>query len=310
MILVCGAGAIGSFIAYSLKKSDKEVELISRGKRLEEIKKHGLKVKNRITGKTDCVKIDTYEKYDLSKAYDFIFVVVPNDKVHSVIDDIPQEMDFKNIVFIGNNVQPELTEKKFKNKFGNNKKVMFGFINIMASINGETDLYFSSYKAGIHITDMGNNESIKEIFNSTSIKPVFEKDMTGFLKTHGAFVLPLSYLCYAFKGKLKNISADRNIMDELVMSMEEGFDILERNGFKINPKIYKTVVQKYKFLLKIFGKIIFNTSLGDIMITEHSQRCMKEILYMDNVFGKMIDNSGHKFEFWDKIRNMWDRKNG
>ena len=43
MILVCGAGAIGSFIAYSLKKSDKEVELISRGKRLEEIKKHGLK---------------------------------------------------------------------------------------------------------------------------------------------------------------------------------------------------------------------------------------------------------------------------
>lgn len=42
--------------------------------------------------------------------------------VHSVIDDIPQEMDFKNIVFIGNNVQPELTEKKFKNKFGNNKK--------------------------------------------------------------------------------------------------------------------------------------------------------------------------------------------
>lgn len=33
MILVCGAGAIGSFIAYSLKKSDKEVELISRGKK-------------------------------------------------------------------------------------------------------------------------------------------------------------------------------------------------------------------------------------------------------------------------------------
>ena len=74
MILVCGAGAIGSFIAYSLKKSGREVEIISKGKRLDEIKKHGLKVKNRITGKMDCIKINTYEKYDLSKTYDFIFV--------------------------------------------------------------------------------------------------------------------------------------------------------------------------------------------------------------------------------------------
>jgi len=82
-ILIFGAGVVGSIYALRFAQSGLDVTLLARGKRLEALKKDGLRYNNNGTIKSMSTK--TIEKLEDDDIYDFIFVPVRYDQAESAL---------------------------------------------------------------------------------------------------------------------------------------------------------------------------------------------------------------------------------
>ena len=70
-ILIFGAGVVGSIYALRFAQSGLDVTLLARGKRLESLKKDGLRYND--DGVINHISIKTIEKLEDNDIYDFIF---------------------------------------------------------------------------------------------------------------------------------------------------------------------------------------------------------------------------------------------
>ena len=103
-ILVYGAGVLGCNLARNLFRVGKNVTLLARGKRAEEIKKNGLRIKDKFSLRTSVSHIPVVTELAPDAQYDVIFVVLRYTQLDSALDTLRANLT-KNIAFVGNNVQ-------------------------------------------------------------------------------------------------------------------------------------------------------------------------------------------------------------
>ncbi|WP_238533376.1 ketopantoate reductase family protein [Paenibacillus terrae] len=101
-LLIFGAGVIGSVYALRLAQSGLDVTILARGKRLEALKRDGLKYNdNRSIKQISSIK--TIEKLDNDDIYDFIFVPVRYDQAESALSALKHNRS-KTIVTLTNTI--------------------------------------------------------------------------------------------------------------------------------------------------------------------------------------------------------------
>jgi len=79
--LIYGAGVIGSIFAYTLKSGGIDTSILARGKRLADIKKHGLIIQDDIFNKEYKTDINVIEKLEKDDYYDIILVIMQRQQV-------------------------------------------------------------------------------------------------------------------------------------------------------------------------------------------------------------------------------------
>ena len=84
-ILVYGAGNIGSLYAALLKKSGQDVSILARGKRLAEIREHGIELENAVSGTRTTARLSAVERLDPQDDYDLVLVILPKNHVSEVL---------------------------------------------------------------------------------------------------------------------------------------------------------------------------------------------------------------------------------
>ena len=120
-ILVYGAGVLGSNLASNLCKAKKDVTILARGKWAENIKKNGLKVKNKMGFGTKTCRMPVMTSLEPDDIYDVIFVALRYTQLDDIIH-ILRSNGTKNIVFVGNNVRARYYRDQLPDK-----NVMFSF---------------------------------------------------------------------------------------------------------------------------------------------------------------------------------------
>ena len=103
-ILVYGAGVLGCNLARNLFHAGKDVTLLARGNWAEEIRKNGLRIKDKFSPRTSVSRIPVVTELAPDAMYDVIFVVLRYTQLDSALDTLRANRT-KNIVFVGNNVQ-------------------------------------------------------------------------------------------------------------------------------------------------------------------------------------------------------------
>ena len=103
-ILVYGAGVLGCNLARNLFRAGKDVTLLARGNWAEEIRKNGLRIKDKFSPRTSVSRIPVVTELAPDAQYDVIFVVLRYTQLDSALDTLRANQT-KNIVFVGNNVQ-------------------------------------------------------------------------------------------------------------------------------------------------------------------------------------------------------------
>ena len=103
-ILVYGAGVLGCNLARNLLRAGKNVTLLARGNWAAEIKRNGLRIKDKFSLRPSVSRIPVVTELAPDAMYDVIFVVLRYTQLESVLDTLRANRT-KNIVFVGNNVQ-------------------------------------------------------------------------------------------------------------------------------------------------------------------------------------------------------------
>ena len=294
-ILVYGAGVLGCNLARNLFRAGKDVTLLARGKWAEEIRKNGLRIKDKFSPRTSVSRIPVVTELKPAEIYDVIFVVLRYTQLDSALDTLRANQT-KNIVFVGNNVRASALAASLPEK-----NVLFAFA--LSAGHRESDRVVSIDLKKITIGQLpgaaSNAGLIGEIFSGTKYKVVYEPNMEDYLLCHAAFVMPAAFACYKTDGNLKKLKGDTAYLERLIDANIEGYRAIRNAGHAILPKADADFEsEKYRKNCLRFFKLMCATSLGKLCASDHAMNATDEMSALNRDIKKFFDENGAAYPVW------------
>ena len=294
-ILVYGAGVLGCNLARNLFRAGKDVTLLARGKWAEEIRKNGLRIKDKFSPRTSVSRIPVVTELKPAEIYDVIFVVLRYTQLDSALDTL-QANQTKNIVFVGNNVRARALAASLSEK-----NVLFAFA--LSAGHRESDRVVSIDLKKITIGQLpgaaSNAGLIGEIFGGTKYKVAYEPNMEDYLLCHAAFVMPAAFACYKTDGNLKKLKGDTAYLERLIDANIEGYRAIRNAGHAILPKADADFEsEKYRKNCLRFFKLMCATSLGKLCASDHAMNATDEMSALNRDIKKFFDENGAAYPVW------------
>ena len=285
-ILVIGAGVIGSNLAADLFASGRNVTILARGEWADTLEKNGLLIDPIFSPRKKKYRIRVIQELQKEDIYDVIFVVMRCTQLESVIPVLTDNSS-KNIVFVGNNLSPEVLVEKLPGK-----NVLFGFS--MAAGHREKDRVASISLHKITIGQLknvrSNEQLIREIFAGTKVKATYQPNMGDYLLCHAAFVTPVAFACYYTDGDLKRIKKNKAYLNQIIDANIEGYSAIENAGHEILPDPDKNYhSRRYRRMCYTVYKIMCATVIGKICASDHALNATEEMSALNEGLKKFFE---------------------
>lgn len=297
-ILVFGAGVLGCNLARNLFRAGKDVALLARGNQAEEIKKNGLRIKDKFSPRVSVSHIPIVTELKPEDPYDVIFVVMRYTQIEAILDTLRANRT-KNIIFVGNNVRARAVADLLPEK-----NVMFAFAS--SAGHREPDRVASVDLKKITIGQLlgapSNEELIGQIFEITKYKVTYEPNMEDYLLCHAAFVLPAAFACYKTDGNLKKMKGNTAYLSRMIDANIEGYRAIKNAGHEILPKDDENFEgEAYRKTCMKFFKLICATSLGKICVSDHAMNAVDEMSALNRDLKKFFDENGAEYPVWQEL---------
>ena len=297
-ILVFGAGVLGCNLARNLFRTGKDVTLLARGQWAEEIKRNGLRIKDKFSPKVSVSRIPVVTELAPEDTYDVIFVVARYTQLETILD-VLRANGTKNVVFVGNNVRAVETAAALPEK-----NVLFAFAS--SAGHRERDRVASTDLKKITIGPLAGAPSqqplIDQIFSGTKYKAAYEPNMGDYLLCHAAFVLPVAFACYKTDGDLKKLKGDTAYLSRLIDANIEGYRTIRNAGHEILPDADKEFEgAAYRKTCLRFFKLMCATSLGKICASDHAMNAVDEMGALNRDIRSFFDANGGVYPVWQAL---------
>lgn len=297
-ILVFGAGVIGCNLARNLYRAGKDVTLLARGSWAEEIKKNGLRIKDKFSLRVSVSRIPVVTELAPEDQYDVIFVVMRYTQVGSIVETLRANVT-KNIVFVGNDVRARAVAASLPEK-----NVLFAFA--LSAGHRERDMVASIDLRKITIGQLAdspsNEQLIGQIFDGTKFKVVYQPNMEDYLLCHAAFVVPVAFACYKTGGDLKKIKGDTAYLNRLIDANIEGYRAIRDAGHEILPDDDKDFEgAAYRKTCLRFFKLMCATSLGKLCASDHAMNAVGEMSALNRDLKQFFDEHGAAYPVWQEL---------
>ena len=297
-ILVYGAGVLGCNLARNLFRAGKDAALLARGRWAEELKKNGLRIKDKFSPRMSVSRIPVVTELKAEDAYDVIFVVLRYTQLESIMETL-RASRAKNLVFVGNDVRASAIAASLPEK-----NVMFAF----ASSAGQRE---RDYVASIDLKKItigqiagapSNERLIQTIFDGTKYKVAYEPNMGDYLLCHAAFVLPVAFACCKTDGDLKKLKGDTAYLNRMIDANIEGYRALRNAGHEILPKEDGEFEgDAYRRTCLRFFQLMCATGLGKICASDHAMNAVEEMSALDRDLKQLFDENGAAYPVWQAL---------
>lgn len=297
-ILIFGAGVLGCNLARNLFRAGKDVTLLARGNWAEEIRNNGLRIKDKFSFRMSVSRIPVVTEPESGDIYDVIFVVMRYSQLPP-ITEVLRANPCKNVVFVGNNVQARKLAALLPEK-----NVMFAFS--LSAGHRESDHVASVDLKKITIGQLegmpSNERLIKQIFDGTKYKVVYEPNMEDYLLCHAAFVMPAAFACYKTDGDLKKLKGNTKYLNKLIDANIEGYRAIRNAGHEILPNEDKDFESSaYRKTCLRFFKLMCATSLGKICASDHAMNAIDEMSALNRDLKCFFNENGAEYPVWKEL---------
>ena len=297
-ILIFGAGVLGCNLAVNLFRTGKDVTLLARGSWADEIKKNGLRIRDKFSLCTSVSRIPVATELAPEDTYDVIFAALRYTQLDTALETLLTNKT-RNIVFVGNNVRASELAAALPEK-----NVMFAFA--LSAGHRERDRVASIDLKKITIGQLRGSPSneglIGQIFKGTRYRVIYEPNMMDYLLCHAAFVIPAAFVCYKTDGNLKKLKGDTAYLNRLIDANIEGYCAIRNAGHEILPKSDKDFESAaYRKLCLRFFKLLCATSLGKLCASDHAMNAVDEMSALNRDMKKFFDENGAEYPTWREL---------
>lgn len=238
-ILVYGAGNIGSLYAALLKESGEDVSILARGKRLSEIRDHGVQLEDFATGRQTTVRVKTVERLDVDDRYDVVLVILPKHRIPDVLPILAANRHTPSVMFFSNNAAGPGEMIKAVGR----DRVLLGFPGAGA-VSHNHRIRYLILSAREQPTTIGEPDgrsservsAIGDAFRAAGFPVDICPNMDAWLKTHAMKIAPTAGALY-MEGDAISLARSQDALLLMIRAIREGFRVLHQHGVPITPAI-------------------------------------------------------------------------
>ena len=282
-ILIYGAGVIGSLYAALFAESGIETAVYARGRRLESLRRDGLRYgKGGAIRTVDVLVLDTLRKDDL---YDFIFLTVRENHLHEALTQL-RENQSPHIVTMVNSLEDY---SRWERLCGAGRIIPAfpgaggGFENSVLHA-ALTPRLIQPTTFGILTPEQAPQaKQLKALFRRAGIPYQQVRDMHAWQLCHLAMVVPIADAYYEAEDPA-NAGADRAVMTHTAKALRENFRALARNGVHLLPAKMRIFRYLPLSVMRLALKITFQSRFGDVFMYRHAMKAPDEMRQLHEQF--------------------------
>ncbi len=304
-ILVYGAGVLGSYLAHVLHRGGNDVTLLARGKRLDDLREHGLVIRHFLQLRTTTDRLPLVEKLAPSDMYDLCFVVVQRQQLDAVLPEISACTGCRDFVLVGNNPTAVETAELVHSNSPVQKRLAFGF---QASAGRREAGRVISIHMGTGYMTLGSlekdeefDQKIRQVFSATRYHLEFIDVMDAWLKCHAAFILPIVFACYFSDGDLRRIAWSPKMLNRMIDAIDDAYRIVKAAGYPIIPPEDEGFLQRDRTRYYWMLRLMAATPLGRLAASDHAMSAPEEMHRLYGDFCLLKQKAGVETPAWDEM---------
>ena len=280
-VLVYGAGVLGSCLAHEWMAAGHEVTLLLRGKRLEELKKHGLVIRHHMQRMTTVDHPRLTEHFGQEDVYDAVVAVMQKPQMEEILPILAANRRCGLFLLIGNNGEVERMQERFLSLSESKPMVLYGFLaaggrrengQVVCVHRGKPSLTVGSVPAGDDCRAI-----LTPLFEKVNVELRYARDMAAWLKYHIAMILPICYAIHWAGGSMKRLGLSRRMLLTGIKGIGEAIRVLEKLGIPNEPPTDDASLKNPTFRLRFLLRMICMLPIGKLMASDHAMSALNEM---------------------------------
>ena len=297
-ILVYGAGPLGSVFAAQLQQGGNDVSILARGKRVSEIREHGIVLNNVWSKQRSATQVNVVEELAPDDAYGLVLVIMRKNHALQVLPILAANKHTPNVLFLMNNAAgpDKLVEALGK------ERVLVGFPNaagyreshevhcIAGTADEPSDVPFGEVDGSI----TERTRMVARILESApGMGAEIRTDMDAWLKTHVALLFPaLAPALFAAGTDNYRLARTRDLVVLTVRGIREAFQVLRALGYPITPAKYRVFALIPEPLLVLGMQKLLQNELMETAMVKHAEAARDEVNHLTGEFMELARQSG------------------
>lgn len=282
-LLIYGAGVIGCWYAVLFSKAGYDTTIYARGKRLELLRKEGLRYE--VKGKVHKADIKIIGRLENEDSYDFIFLTVKENQVHTALEELSHNSS-PNIVTMVNTIEGYENWERLSGE----GRIIPAFPGAGGSFqDGILKAALTPYIiqpttfAEIDGCRTERLDKLSKIFKSSRVPYQIVKNMQDWQLCHLAMVVPIADAYYMARIPQKAWKED-NVMQKTALQMKHNFQTLYKMGIVLSPRKMNMFRLLPTWMLKIGLTLVFKSDFGDVFMYQHSMNAPDEMRALHEQF--------------------------
>lgn len=285
-ILIYGAGVIGSLYAALLSEAGADVSIYARGRRLESLRKNGLRYKrNRQIRTAEVSILSTLEKSD---RYDFILLTVREYQLSSALEELKENIS-PTIVTMVNSPDPYDQWEAVCGK----GRILPAFPGAGGGFDGDV-LDAALTPRLIQPTTIGKKDGREKVlagvFRAAGIPVQIVPDMHTWQFCHLAMVVPIADAYYEAADP-KHAGKDAALMKKTARRIRENMQALLKQGIKLSPAKMNVFRFLPASLIAAVLGAVFRSAFGDRFMYRHSMKAPDEMRRLHDRFYECLNKN-------------------
>ena len=282
-LLIYGAGVIGCWYAVLFSKAGYDTTIYARGKRLELLRKEGLRYE--VKGKVHKADIKIIGRLENEDSYDFIFLTVKENQVHTALEELSHNSS-PNIVTMVNTIEGYENWERLSGE----GRIIPAFPGAGGSFqDGILKAALTPYIiqpttfAEINGCRTERLDKLSKIFKSSRVPYQIVKNMQDWQLCHLAMVVPIAD-AYYMAGIPQKAWKEDNVMQKTAVQMKHNFQTLYKMGIVLSPRKMNMFRLLPTWMLKIGLTLVFKSDFGDVFMYQHSMNAPDEMRALHEQF--------------------------
>ena len=311
-ILVYGAGPLGSLFAARLQQGGNNVSILARGRRLAELREHGIVLVDVQTKEETVTRVSVVEALAPDDAYDLVLVIMRKNHALQILPVLAANSCTPNVLFLMNNAAgPGALAEAL-----GQERVLIGFPSSAGYREGHTvhcltgteddKAYVPFGEVDGRITD--RTRQVARILESApGFGAEIRTDMDVWLKYHVAFLFPsLAPALYAAAVDNYRLARTRDLVVLAIRAMREAVRVLRSLGLPVTPPKLNVINWLPEPILVLIAQRLLTNPLMETALVRHAEAARDEVQHLSGEFMALARTTSVPTPAIDRLLGYYD----